>query len=155
MRKLLLAALLLTLTACSSMMGGEPWHGSDRPRMDTSSEVRIQSMEDSPYAGLTYYSRTPQDIYVSAGSPNKIRRVIVHELLHAAGFGKHIPDPACYFRAYAGEDLPPLCPQEVAKIRMVTRTFTVIVGDKDLLDAVVWAIAKWNTAAGREVFVLG
>ena len=151
----LLYLLALILGACSQILGGEPWPGSERPRTWTSDECVVGYVDTWGHAGLRHFYREPQEVTLRYGMEDSVeKRVVTHELLHVAGYGRHIPSRRCYFRSYAGSELGPLCAAEIEKIRAVNRTYTLRVRDVGLYEAVCWAAAKWNKAAGREVFVV-
>lgn len=99
----------------------------------------------------------PQTVMIRRGLPaTQQRRVVTHEMFHAAGFLIHNMDPECYSYRSQGDDGPirPPCRAEVVQIRRVQRTFTVVVRDAALLEDVQFAVGLWNRAAGRVVFVL-
>jgi hypothetical protein len=80
--------------------------------------------------------------------------VLTHELLHAAGYVRHIPDPSCYFNSKAGDPPAVPCPAEVDKIRAVKGTFHVRILSPELHHAARHAVRVWNEAAGRTIFTL-
>lgn len=136
-------------------------HTFDRPRAGTSTVVVVQtveSFEDETWLGLSVpFTQQPQLVQIKSKMPfNKTCRVVAHELLHAAGYAAHIPQVGddCYFNPTADNSpLGPPCAAEVAKIKKVTRTFTVVTMDEELFVPLLWAVAMWNRAAGRAVFV--
>jgi hypothetical protein len=80
------------------------------------------------------------------------RRVLAHELWHVAGFDEHLGDPTCLAHG-ASPNITAPCPEELARMRTVNRTFHLLPEDH-LWEATVWAAGFWNDALGTERFVV-
>ena len=152
-----LTALLL-VGACAT----HALHTFERPDSSANTVIWVMMADDLPgnAIGLSMpFVAQPQLIQIQDNmDANKTLRVVAHELLHAAGFKAHVPEGSedCYFNPTADSaPLGPPCDAEVRKIRMVKRTFTVAAVDPRAQVACLWAVAMWNRAAGREVFVIG
>jgi len=156
-----LVCLLVVFWGCGGGCSGI--HTLENPDIQRSVYIEIDAVAlfpDRTWVGLSIpFEASPQQIKIRSGlTATNTHRVVAHELLHAAGYGTHIPKvgPDCYFHSDGamGSPLGPPCPAEVDKIRKVTRQFTVVVQDPSLLTAVIWATSMWNEAAGRTVFIV-
>jgi hypothetical protein len=83
--------------------------------------------------------------------PVAVQRVIEHELGHARGLD-HVEDPECVMRS------PPLlseafCPEEIEAAIAFGGVSRVVILDDGLRDDARAAMARWNEAAGRILFV--
>jgi hypothetical protein len=126
-----------------------------------SPEVEIQTTDSLDSFGEFYgvaireCDAATQILILETAPPALWTRLIVHELMHAAGLQEHEPDPDCYLYEDILGTLPPQpCPQELARLLAVEGTFTVRVRDAVLFSNTIAAAAILNSAVGREMFLV-
>lgn len=117
-------------------------------------EVFYSDMPSAHIGERIGHEAIPQEVRIRHGMPaRQQRRVVVHELYHAAGFGGHNSNPECYTQPAQGDwPITDPCPEEVAQIQRVRRVLMVKVRDHELEADVDFAIWLWNRAARKLVF---
>lgn len=153
MARLRLAFFAVLLAGCAVALQT----AGQKPEEDSHPHVIVKYGDTGGAIGLRYgFTTKPQEVLIRPKMhPWQQRRVVAHELFHATGWGRHFDYPGCYLRPTQGRDKPgEPCPQEVDAIKQVRRTLTIIRCDPALLNDVRWAVAMWNRAAGRTVFVV-
>lgn len=116
-----------------------------------------QEVRDVPWAGLTRHGGgMDTEVYIIEGYDNTIPgyTVMAHELLHAIGYGPHIARGGTYLSTTPRMDMGEPCAEVAGWVRKAQGQFRVWVQDDELNDEASWAVALWNSTAGRELFIL-
>ena len=142
----LFGGLALGLVGCG--LGGV---GSCRPSLDV--RVQFEVLQDGKAGRTSWDCGEPTRVRIDPGlAEGALQRVLEHELGHARGLD-HLGDPACAMRS------PPVldagfCAAEVQGAIDFDDVSRVQVLDPGLQAPTEAAMARWNEAAGRELFVL-
>lgn len=147
-RSLIVLTLTLTISACG-LSGSDP---------AGSKGIFVYSAPgpiNGSYVGYTtVHSSGRSDILISVNLSGEIAtRVLMHELWHAVGYLHHSPF-GCISHQITSQAGPP-CPEEVAEMARLTRTYTVYVEDEALRQHAQAAALRWNQAVGRGLFDIG
>lgn len=125
----------------------------------TSCHVKIGDV--SPHVGLTTGPFNGHRLIRVRGdiTPEHRRMVTTHELMHILGFKGHVMDDnSCYFHYAPKARAPqPFCDQDIALIKLAAERNKIIIrvtASDDIRADVVWAIARIEGVAGKQLFKL-
>ena len=153
MLKLIFAIIAtLLLTACISVTDKWP---VVYIKHSNSTYIHFGDTPEGKIGRATRYPNGTSDIIVHNGLyRDKLRIIIIHELMHVLGYSGHLQnDSECWFYHTPMPPKMEFCSKDIELIRKVKLERPIIVECEKGLDVhVQYAITRLNSVAGKEIF---